>query len=112
MVTSPYEWKILEWDEIPQTNKQAKIHFDTQYTRIQNQDETNIPTLYHEFNISEQIRINEQIKAKPPGMFADIRAHLCAKTINLFYLNILKKLKTIKYAFAAFILDSNIQNWS
>ena len=22
MVTSPYEWKILEWDENPQTNKQ------------------------------------------------------------------------------------------
>ena len=42
-------------------------------------------------------------------MFADIRAHLCAKKINLFYLNILKKLKTIKYAFAAFILDLNIQ---
>ena len=24
MVTSPYEWKILEWDEKPQTNKQTK----------------------------------------------------------------------------------------
>ena len=23
MVTSPYEWKILEWDENPQTNKQT-----------------------------------------------------------------------------------------
>ena len=23
-VTSPYEWKILEWDENPQTNKQTK----------------------------------------------------------------------------------------
>ena len=25
MVTSPDEWKILEWDEKPQTNKQTKI---------------------------------------------------------------------------------------
>ena len=24
MVTSPYEWKILEWDEKPQTNKKNK----------------------------------------------------------------------------------------
>ena len=23
MVTSPYEWKILEWNEKPQTNKQT-----------------------------------------------------------------------------------------
>ena len=25
MVTSPYEWKILEWDEELQTNKQTNI---------------------------------------------------------------------------------------
>ena len=24
MVTTPYEWKILEWDEKPQTNKLTK----------------------------------------------------------------------------------------
>ena len=67
-----------------QTNKQKNIS-TSQYTRIKNQNETNIPTLYHEFNISEQIiRINEQIKAKSPGMFADIRAHLCAKKNQSF----------------------------
>ena len=26
MVTSPYEWNILEWDEKPQTNKQTNKH--------------------------------------------------------------------------------------
>ena len=25
MVTSPYDWKILEWDDKPQTNKQSNI---------------------------------------------------------------------------------------
>ena len=30
MVTSPYEWKILEWDDQPQTNKQTnKKRMDT-----------------------------------------------------------------------------------
>ena len=26
MVTSPYEWKILEWDDKPQTNKKTSNH--------------------------------------------------------------------------------------
>ena len=28
MVTSPYEWNILEWDDIPQTNKQKQLTFE------------------------------------------------------------------------------------
>ena len=37
MVTSPYEWKNLEWDENSQTDKQTKKHASkestTQYTQ-------------------------------------------------------------------------------
>ena len=33
MVTSPYEWKILEWDEKPQTNKQ-KISYGRVYNNF------------------------------------------------------------------------------
>ena len=28
MVTSPYEWKILEWDENPQTTKTSEPSFE------------------------------------------------------------------------------------
>ena len=28
MVTSPYEWKIIEWDDTPQTNKQTDNKLD------------------------------------------------------------------------------------
>ena len=28
MMTSPYEWKILEWDYKPQTNKQTEYFIE------------------------------------------------------------------------------------
>ena len=31
IVTSPYEWKILEWDDKPQTNKQTNGYIDPGY---------------------------------------------------------------------------------
>ena len=42
MVTSPYEWKILEWDDKLQTNKQT----NKQYKKIINNREFVPHTLY------------------------------------------------------------------
>ena len=36
MVMSPYEWKILEWDDKFQTNKQTKINFVNVFLLLRN----------------------------------------------------------------------------